>query len=381
MHSKIARILSFVAAIALGCLFFLAISYFGNKSEGPIRTLLLRLEKNVHNIEQQVIGVKKLRSENLKWFDEIRNDPNQLNQPNKILLGAYDDLTMETYEPVMALEDSLQTKLPIIHFYTAWGSKREQVFPFLRAQAIYDLGSIPMITWEPWLNDFDPAQYPFVEGKENPNVGGIAAIAAGQFDAYIDQWAASAAKFGHPFFLRWAHEMNDPYRYPWGPQNNKPAEFVAAWKHIKKRFEKAGATNAIFVWSPHPAYAEFEAFYPGSEMVDWLGVTTINYGSVASWSRWWSFQDIYKNAHENLKQMGKPIMLTEFSSLAVGGNRAQWFKEALDSLPIVYPEVKSVVFFHVHSDVTTSYKALDWSFRTDTAVVEVLREWIRNNDL
>jgi hypothetical protein len=381
MQSKFVRILSFVAAIVLGCVFFLAISYLGKKSDGPISTLLLGLEKNVHNIEQKVIGVKKLRSENLKWFEEIRNDPNKLKQPNKLLLGAYDDNTMETYEPVIALEDSLHTKLPIIHFYTAWGSKREQVFPFLRAQAIYDLGSIPMITWEPWLNDFEPVQFPFVKDKENPNLGGMAAIASGEFDAYIDQWAATAAKFGHPFFLRWAHEMNDPYRYPWGPQNNKPAEFVAAWKHIKKRFEEAGATNAIFVWSPHPAYEDFASFFPGTDVVDWVGVTTINYGTVASWSRWWTFQEIYNNANTELVKLGKPIMLTEFSSLSVGGNRAEWFREALDSLPTRYPEIKSVVFFHVHNDVTTSYKALDWSFRTDSAVVKELRTWIERSDL
>lgn len=381
MRSKFARILSLIVAIALGCVLFLALSYYGKKSEGPFSTFLSRLVKNVRQLEQQVIGVKKIRFDQLKWFDETRNNKTLLLQPTEMLLGAYDDNTAETYEPIIALEDSLKTKLPIIHFYTAWGSKREQVFPFLRAQAIYDLGSIPMITWEPWLNDFDPAQFPIVRDKENPNVGGMADVAAGHFDAYIDKWAESAANFAHPFFLRWAHEMNDPYRYPWGPQNNKPENFVAAWKHVKSRFEKAGATNAIFVWSPHPAYQDFDSFYPEGTYVDWIGVTTINYGTVASWSRWWTFSEIYQNAHDSLATKGKPIMLTEFSSLAVGGDRAQWFNEALRALPEKYPEIKSIVFFHVHSDVTTSYKALDWSFRTDTAVVRVIRDWIGKNDL
>src|SRR5919112_6448969 len=113
-----------------------------------------------------------------------------------------------------------------------------------------------MITWEPWLDDFDGhVTTAGVEPLTNKNTNGLKAIADGKFDGYIDKWAADAKDFAAPFFLRFGHEMNDPYRYPWGPQNNKPEDFISAWKHIRGQFHKVGAENAIWVWSPHPAYS------------------------------------------------------------------------------------------------------------------------------
>jgi hypothetical protein len=363
-----------LVVVAAGAL-FVALSLVGKSTLGPLSSLFDYLNRNLVRIEHTLIGQQKQqRKETLRWFTERRDALDWLRQPDRFLFGAYDDFTQETYEPIMALEDSLHTRLPIIHCYTAWGSKREQVFPFLRAQAIYDLGSVPMITWEPWLNDFNPEKFPWVRHRENPNVGGMSAIANGAFDAYIDEWAAAAKAFGHPILLRFAHEMNDPYRYPWGPQNNSGPEFVAAWEHIHQRFRQQGANNVLWVWSPHPSYDYFEAFWPGEAYVDWIGVTTLNYGNVATWSRWWSFQDIFGKAYEPLRAFDKPIMLTEISSLATGGDRAMWFEDAFERLKTDYPGVRAAVFFHVNSDLTTSYKALDWSFRTDDAVLKVLRK-------
>jgi hypothetical protein len=68
------------------------------------------------------------------------------------------------------------------------------------------------------------------------------------------------------------------------------------------------------------------------------------------------------------------MMLTELGSLGVGGNKAQWFYQALDSLPSKYPAVKSLVFFHNASDNTTTYKSLDWSFAAEPAVVSSIRK-------
>ena len=106
------------------------------------------------------------------------------------------------------------------------------------------------------------------------------------YDFYIVPWARAAAEYKHPLFLRFAHEMNDPYRYPWGPQNgNRPEDFVAAWKHVHLIFQKMGATNVLWVWSPHISMPWFEFYYPGPEFVDWIGVGVLNYGTIASWSR------------------------------------------------------------------------------------------------
>ncbi len=167
--------------------------------------------------------------------------------------------------------------------------------------------------------------------------------------------------------------MNDPYRYPWGPHHNDPADFVAAWRHVVKRFRAAGAANVVWVWSPHLAY-DYAAHYPGNDVVDWVGTGVLNYGTVAYWSQWWSFEEIFGQKYDTFAAYGKPIMIAELGSLAVGGDRATWFREALTDLPRRYPAVKAALFFHVNKDATVTYQALDWSFIHDEALTQTISE-------
>jgi hypothetical protein len=376
MNTVIKRLGLFFIAIIIGTGLFIVLLYTGNSSRGPLQDILYTVNYKVAEVEKNIMDSREKRSQAMVWFNELRNNKVLINTTEKILLGAYDDATLESYENIISLEDSLRTRLPVISIYTAWGSKKDQVFPLLRAQAIYDLGSIPMITWEPWLNDFDPVEFAWNAAAFNKNKGGLKAIAEGKYDSYIDKWAAGARKFGLPFYLRWGHEMNDPYRYPWGQQNNTPEDFIAAWQHVVNRFRAAGASNAIWIWSPHPAYV-YSEFYPGPEYVDWIGFTALNYGTVATWSQWWSFKEITGKAYTELSTYGKPLMLSEFGSLEVGGDRSQWYKEALSSLPKDFPMVKAVIFFHAASDATISYKALDWSFVHDEKVTRSIKEVIQ----
>jgi beta-mannanase len=367
-----------LSAISIGIFLFLLLTYAGKKNKGPIDDLLTNTEYRISRIEKNVLGNdgRNTRTSSLQWLYKYRTNKTLLKTMDTILLGAYDDNTVESYESIIALEDSLEINLAVISIYTAWGSKKNEVFPQLRVQAISDLGSIPMVTWEPWLNDFNEEEFTFLTKKKDKNYQGMKEIAAGKFDAYIDKWALAAKQFGLPFFLRFGHEMNDPYRYPWGPQNNTPEDFIAAWHHVVDRFNALGATNVIWVWSPHPAYTNFPQFYPGHKYVDWIGVTALNYGTVAPWSQWWTFHEIFGKFYDSVSLYKKPMMITEFGSMPVGGDRATWFAQAMDALPLKYPALKGVVFYHATSDNTTTYKSLDWSFENDRASVDALKRAI-----
>jgi hypothetical protein len=375
------RFTALLLALCIGLSLFFLLLYAGSKSKGPLQDLFAQVNTEVAHMEKKLLDKRENRSQSMLWFNQYRNNKEALNATPKILLGAYDDATQESYENIVLLEDSINTKLPIISIYSAWGSKKDQVFPLLRAQAIYDLGSIPMITWEPWLNDFNPVQFSHNASALNKNKGGMRAIAEGKYDAYIDSWAADAKKFGLPFYLRWGHEMNDPYRYPWGQQNNTPDDYIAAWKYLVSRFKSLGVDHVIWVWSPHPAYS-YKEFYPGHSFVDWIGLTALNYGTVATWSQWWSFADIAGKACTDLSLYDKPLMLTEFGSLEVGGDRAEWYRQALHDLPAKFPKVKAVVFFHARNDMTITYKSLDWSFEEDPKVLHTIqtavKDWEKN---
>lgn len=364
-------------AILFGTFLFILLLFAGDRSKGPLEDLQSSINTQISKIERKLIGGKEKRESKIEWFRQYRNNVSLLNAPDTVFFGAYDDNTRTSFEQIVALEDSLKVPLPVIQIYTAWGSKRDQNFPMLQAQAIHDLGSVPMITWEPWLNDFNPQQFPFVKKATNINEGGLTAIAEGKFDAYIDEWALNAHKFRHPLFLRFGHEMNDPYRYPWGPQNNAPEDFIKAWQHVVNRFDSLGAQNVIWIWSPHPAYT-YEYYYPGEQYVDWIGITALNYGTVAPWSQWWSFDDIISKSYNDFSKHGHPIMLTEFGSLGVGGDRAAWYSNALDSIPVKYPLIHSVVFFHASGDNTTTYKTLDWSIKNDKKVIKAIQAAVKN---
>jgi len=381
MKVLVYRTSAVLLVIVVGVLLSSLLLFAGERSKGPLEDLAATVTSDVARFEKQLVGgdQRNSRAASLRWFNQYRTHKALLNAPDTILVGAYDNNTAQSYEHIVALEESLQVKLPIMQLYTAWGSKKDQGFPMLRAQAIQDLGSIPMITWEPWLDDFDRKEFTTKQPANRVNEGGLKAIATGRYDAYIDKWAGAAKQFGAPFYLRFGHEMNDPYRYPWGPQNNDPADYIAAWRHVVSRFQKLGATNAVWIWSPHPAYHNYREFYPGHDYVDWIGVTTLNYGAVAPWSKWYSFDEIFGSSYAEFSQYGKPIIITEFGSLRVGGDRAGWFRQALTDVPVKYPAVKALVFYNNASDVTTTYKSLDWSFDADkkvlAAATQAMKTW------
>lgn len=232
----------------------------------------------------------------------------------------------------------------------------------------------PSVTWEPWLSVFDNTRHPHLPLRERRDRGGLAAIARGDYDFYVDRWAAETARFGHPFFLRFAHEMNDPYRYPWGPQNNTKEQFIAAWRHITERFDRAGANNVVWVWSPHVAYEWWELYYPWSGVVDWVATSVLNYGPIAQWSRWWTFGQIFGTKYQTLAGFGKPVMIAELGSLRVGGDRAAWYRDALTDLPSRHSAVKAVLLFNASDDQTVTAQKVEWTFRGDEDVAVVVRD-------
>jgi hypothetical protein len=354
-------------AFALAILIVYILSVAGDSSKGPISNMLNKVGENIQDVEKSLIidTREDKRKDKLKSFDSIRNNIELLKNPKAILLGASDNTKAESYERIINLEDTIHTVFPLISVYNAWGSKETEKFPELAVQTIVNLGSTPVITWEPWLNDFDVEEYPGIPAPDKRGKGSLRAIANGTYDNYIKNWAQKLKEIQKPVLLRFGHEMNDPYRYPWGPQNNKPKDYVNAWKHIRKIFDSLQINNVIWVWAPHPAYGYLDAFYPGDEYVDYIGIGILNFGTAATWSKWWTFEELFGVNYDKFSSFNKPIMITEFGSLVVGGNRGHWFADALKKIPKKYPLLKSIVFFHYPADKTITSKTVSWYFIDD----------------
>ena len=380
MTSKSKRVLYTLVALGLGIGIVLALTMAGEKTKGPIEQILTTASTAVAKVEDKIILEEKTdkRSDKLKWLQKLTADKYWYKHSKAIFIGAYDNNTEQSFQPIIDLEDTLHTTFPLVHIYTAWGSTPEQQFPKSKVQNIVELGSIPVITWEPWLASFDKEVHPELKPLDTRDKSGMTDVANGVYDFYLKKWATQAKKAGSPIFLRLGHEMNDPYRYPWGPQNNTATEFIAMWHHVHNVFKEVGANNIIWVWSPHPAYGFFKEYYPGDDVVDYIAIGTLNYGPVASWAKWWNFDEIFGKYYTELASFKKPIMLSEFGSLSFGGSRSKWFGEALRDLPKKYPAVKSVMFFHFDADKTTTQQVLDWYIIDDKSVVKAITTQMNN---
>jgi hypothetical protein len=94
-------------------------------------------------------------------------------------------------------------------------------------------------------------------------------IAAGQYDAYLQAMAASAAAFKGTLYMTYAHEMNGSW-YPWGnggAEGVTAAQWVASWQHVVTVMS-AVAPNIQWVWAPNNAdVGSVVPYYPGPEYV------------------------------------------------------------------------------------------------------------------
>jgi hypothetical protein len=373
------RIVLSIVAAAGSIVLVLVLVLLGSASEGPLSSMLRGVGSGVSRLESTLARRFRRagRVEQLGWLASYRTDAALVRQPDTLLLGAYGGQIATTLEGMIELEEAIESPLALMHLYSAWGDAPDQAFPRRIAEAVRELGSLPVITWEPWLTTFENRLHPDLPLRADRDDGGLADITAGLYDFYIDAWAKDAARFGSPILVRLAHEMNDPYRYPWGPQNNQPQDFIAAWRHVVDRFRAAGADNVVWVWSPHVAYEGYGAYWPGDEYVDWVATGALNYGTVAYWSRWWTFREIFGRHYEFLVGLGKPIMIAEFGSLEVGGDRAEWYAAALGDIRLRHPAVRALLFFHVHDDATVTRQSVDWTFLDDPGVVAAVREGLR----
>jgi hypothetical protein len=284
-----------------------------------------------------------------------------------LLLGIYKPEVPYSLTRLAELERAIGTSFDVISFYQTWGDREQDAFPRALMRNAAQHGAMVMLTWEPWLTEF----------AANRGRGGLATrtdlreIADGAYDAYIRGWAREAAIHGRVFFLRFAHEMNNP-QYPWSQQaGNRPEDFIAAWRHVWTLFREEGARNVVWVWSPRGTPPQ--ALYPGGEYVDWLGLAVFNYGAFGVDGGWHSFEYLYEPIYRGALPFEKPIMIAELGVAGLGGNQAEWYADALDRLQTRYAHTRGIVLFNNPVDETLPGAVIDWSIDGDPDVLAVFR--------
>jgi hypothetical protein len=289
---------------------------------------------------------------------------------DKCILGIYKPELPYLFDGMKTIEDSLGARFTLVSFYQAWGDGPEQAFPGPLMNAIDDKGCVPVLTWEPWVADFD---HPGLKSPGKREYRYLKDVAEGVYDFHIVPWAKGAVTWGKPFFLRFAHEMSNA-QYPWTPVNdNRPEDYIRAWWHVHNVFDSLGAANVIWVWSPYKAGDL--VYYPGDTCVDWTAMDVFNYGDLLSEDygpRWHSFDQLASPLYRSLAPLRKPIIVAEVGSSDIGGSRDSWYREMFEKIPAKFPGIKAVVLFENPADRTSGRWTIDWSIQNDhEAMIEV----------
>lgn len=251
--------------------------------------------------------------------------PPQIPAAGSIYLGAFVNPVHAGTDAgnIAQLESQIGRHLALSLHYYGWDGP----FPGRNEAADSAAGRIPVISWNCGVTN--------------------AAVASGSQDATIIAHAVALRAYGKPVFLRYMWEMNNPISLGGRPQCVdpatdgasgffSPAEFVAAWNHIRAIFVAQGATNVAFLWNPGGGEkASTAAYYPGSGSVDWVGFDDYDRGNE-------SFQATY-GIYASLVSYAKPIMIAE-----TGANPAYqptFFAAAAPALQTYFSAVKGYVYF------------------------------------
>jgi hypothetical protein len=247
---------------------------------------------------------------------------------------------------VMSEIDQLTTATGKTPNSVTWFAGWDQAF---RADPIVNAwrrGMLPIVSWES-----RPLLTPMGQGSKNAVDARyrLSRIIAGDFDAYLDKWAADAKALGLPIGLRLDHEMNG-FWYPWSEQanGNGPGEFVRAWRHVHDRFTAVGATNIIWVWSPNVIGAlknvSLIDLYPGNDYVDWLGLGGYYRKPIPGKPA--TFDNTFGESLAALRAVDdKPILLSEIGCTETGGNKPAWIRSLFEALP-EQPDIIGLSWFN-----------------------------------
>ncbi|MGW4891271.1 glycoside hydrolase family 26 protein [Kitasatospora sp. NPDC004240] len=183
----------------------------------------------------------------------IPYDVTPLLRPARKYLGAALPDVPQSMDALPAYTSAIGKQPNVLEYYAGWGDG----FDTVGVRRIHEAGALPFMAWE-------------------PHTPSMAAIANGETDDYVKSVAKAAAKLNLPIAISIAHEMNGDW-YPWGRQAASAEDFVRAWRRVHDIFDRAGATNVIWVWSPNitvPApNTRLAPYYPGDAYVDWAGMT------------------------------------------------------------------------------------------------------------
>lgn len=297
-----------------------------------------RLSSVVQQAQNEKLGVSaapKLGSGAQAAYDRYFSEDAPLSWGLYSVYAAYNHSVIEQ------LEERLDYQFPVYVIYTHFG---EESYCGVHNQSLYDTlmiacpdNQIPELT----LQTVDDQQ---------GNM--LLRTLDGEFDQYLHDYAAQVAQFGKPVLFRLANEMNGDWCVYCAFHYCRDVDlFVEFYRYVFDIFQQEGADNAIWVWNPnHRSFPNFKwnnelMYYPGDAYVNVVGLTAYNTGNYYEGEQWSTFDELYQDLYSRAsEQYAQPLMITEFASSSVGGDKVAWISDMFRSIRD-YPRIKVAVWW------------------------------------
>lgn len=245
-----------------------------------------------------------------------------ITKPAKVEFGIYDHTN----------QYSDLTKIAIQHEYLGWNNYNSR-FTLPQLQKIVDNQRKLLVTLEPWpiYSDISDSSTLFDD------------IVSGKYDSKIKEICTDLDRLGQ-LWLRWGHEMDlGAGRYTWS--GGEPQKYVEAYRHFNITC-KTVAPKIEYVWSP-AGNEGLNAFYPGGDYVDFVGISLYNYPEWQSQqtNEASSFREFFYPKYNLVKKYKKPVMIAELGVAGTAEFQKKWLIDAFDQFSS-FPLLRQVIYFN-----------------------------------
>lgn len=261
--------------------------------------------------------------------------------------GVYEPDAPRSYSGIDKFAQRVGRRPNIVSYYSGWGEPFREAF----AQTAASHGATTMVF-------MDPTDIPLPK------------IAAGSYDSYLITFAHKVAKFGHPVVISFGHEMNG-FWYSWGYTHSRPADFIAAWRHVVTVFRQHGASNVTWLWVVNSLSSQtgpVQDWWPGSQYVTWVGI------SGYYWLPGQSFSYIFGRVVSSVRRFTHAPVLIAETGVGPFPGRSQGIKNLFAGVRAQH--YLGLVWFDVHS-YGGVYKGENWRLEANTGALATFRSALR----
>lgn len=254
--------------------------------------------------------------------------------------GIFEPDAPLSFDALYKIEEAVSYRFPILLYYTGMIEGKEEhpklALALDKAKAAGRLLELTLQTAE--------------TKKSKSNM--VYDVLNGKYDVFLTNYAREVAAFDEPILFRLGNEMNGDWCPYSAYHTGKDTEiFRTFYRYIFDLFQEAGADNVIWVWNPNAvSFPNYKwnhelCYYPGDEYVDVVGMTAYNTGTYYDGEDWTEFAALYDDLYQTyLAVYEKPLMITEFASSSVGGDKAAWVENMFQHIR-TYDQLKMAIWW------------------------------------